>query len=63
MEKGQKVKYIPNIEWGIGIVDFVFGDRSVIIHFPDRKPTHPDKINKYVFYPKEFADNFEIIGE
>ena len=56
LKKGTCLKHKLREEWGIGTVEMVFPDRSVIIYFPDKPKSHPDGINKFRYYEPGFKE-------
>ena len=50
----QNVKHNKLEHYGVGIVQAIFGDVSILVHWPDKEPSHPDKLNTFRYYTNEF---------
>ncbi len=50
---GQKVNYSLKKTWGSGIVDLIYPDKSILVHFPGRSYSKLKHRNMFKYYNEE----------
>lgn len=58
--KNDKVVHTKHREWGTGTVELLYGDRSMLVRFPDRLKSYPNQRHLYRYYEKEVLDFCKI---